>query len=355
MNGPLLLDTQAGPVQVRDSDGQLAVMASVYSVPFTETNDVFDAYRFPRHLYSTTATRAQFDEHLLQLGAAPLPELGERKLGLLDLVHEPLLDAVLGAAAGLAPGLDDAAARPWRYPLHGSASGIGLLLGHLKHRLHLGEIRVLAGDYEGYAAQAASYGLACRAGTLEEMLATSGDTWFVSNPSARDGVALDDAVVAEAARRHRLVLDVAYLGLAGRHPVAVPEDTWAVLWSLSKPWGLFWKRVGALACAEEVPGAYSTRWFKDPERLAAALAVVSRHDAAAMSERYRFAQHAALEALAQLGVQARASDTLLLVLAERDGTDPALWAELAHAERVPGSGVSRVCVTPLVEQLALRP
>lgn len=340
----------ASDLSVFDASGDLLVMPSVYSLAFAETNECFASTRLAAQLWNVSASRADFDAELAGFGLGPPPLEGERKLGLMDLVHVPIVDGIVSALAGTLPGID----RPdlqFRYPLHGSSAGIGLLLNHLRTRLGVSRIFTLAGDYEGYAAQAANFGLDCRAVSLEDAATVSSETFFVSNPSARDGEPLGEDFVAELTARNRVVFDVAYHGLHGPSPTRVPAGAWAVLWSLSKPWGLFWRRVGLLVSQEEIPGAYSTRWFKDPERLLAAYATVRRFVPSAMSSRYRFAQRAAIDALAHAGFPARPASTVLLATFRRTDLSAERWSRVAHCERVVGSGAARACLTPLMERI----
>jgi hypothetical protein len=340
-------------VSPRDEQGVLRVMPSVYSFAFPETNAVFDASVFPPELWRVSADRALFDEVLAARGLGVLPSEGERKLGLLDLVHVPIVDGIIEAVTGLMPGFADAGL-VHRYPLHGSAQGIGLLLTHLRTQHAVSEIHVLAGDYEGYASQAAQHGVGVVAVTLEDAWSVSGGTWFVSSPSAVDGAPLPDGFVEDLiGRADRVIVDVAYHGLAGRVPAAVPAGTFAWLWSLSKPWGLFWRRVGVLACVEPVGAAYAQRWFKDPGRLLAAFDVVSRFEPWAMADRYRQVQGVAVEVLASAGLRVEAAETVLLACVFEDGSDPVVFAELAAAVRRPG--VARVSLTPLLEKLLESP
>jgi hypothetical protein len=299
------------------------------------------------------ASRALFDAALVGWGLGKLPWAGEKKLGLMDLMHEPIVEGILGVIGRSVPGIDSAA-RPWRYPLHGSAAGIGQLMTHLRVVESVREIYLLQGDYEGYAAQATNNGLAVRVLGRDEAMGISGAVWFISNPSAIDGEPLGDTWVAELCEHNRVVVDVAYHGLCGQRSVVVPESAWAVLWSLSKPWGLFWRRVGILAACVEIPCAYGTRWYKDPQALMGAWAVVAKYEPWAMAERYRWAQNEAVALLAGVGVRTRAASTLLLARVHQTDVDEAVWEQLGRAERVNGSGVARVCLSPLIEALIAR-
>lgn len=333
-------------------DGTPAVMAGVYSLAWPETNATMTSVAFPAELWAVTASRGVFDAHLAAAGFPALPEgTGPTKLGLLDLVHEPLLDAI-AAAVGTGPSAIGGLERlGHRYPLHGSAAGIGVLLAHLRVTHGVDRIGVLAGDYEGYAAQAAHHGIDVVTLSADDARRARGQTLFVSTPFAATGEPLDDSFVAELCARNRVIVDVAYHGLAGPRPLPVPASAYALLWSLSKPYGLFWRRVGMLACSEPVDAAYGTRWFKDPERLWQAAHVVRAHAAHDMADRYRWAQTAAVDWLAAQGLPARPASVALLATVARADCTAAQWARVARFERIAGSGVARLTLTPLMERL----
>jgi hypothetical protein len=340
-------------VDAFDESGQLCVMPSVYSVPFAETNSVFDHTNFPTKLWNVTASRSDFDEILGSVGLGPLREVGEKKLGLMDMVHQPVVDGILAEVARSAVGLDDESLR-WRYPLHGSALGITYLMNHLRVVEGVDEICVLKGDYEGYSAQAANSGLKVRFCGKDDALSSRGQIWFVSNPSAIDGELLDPGLLETLVAHNRVVVDIAYHGLCGPVSISVPAGTWAALWSLSKPWGLFWRRVGVMAVADEIPCAYGTRWYKDPLAVLSAWNVVRAYEPSAMADAYRWAQEGAVEVLGEAGVLVHPSNTLLLGLMRKSEVSEQVWDQVARAERIVGSGVARVCLSPLIEQFIAR-
>lgn len=114
---------------LRDAQGHLRVIKSVYSLPWPGTNALFDTTpNLPLDCFAVGASRERFDAELATLGLGPLPSSGEQKLGLLDLVHEPVMASITEHLEASLPGLSRFANR---YPLHGSSHGIGYLMNHL--------------------------------------------------------------------------------------------------------------------------------------------------------------------------------------------------------------------------------
>lgn len=333
-----------------DNTGAADVMPGVYSLAWPETNETFASVSFPTELWNVTASRATFDDALTAAGFGTLPDAPAGKLGLMDLVHEPLIDSIIRSISPGLPGIESKV-RAHRYPLHGSAAGIGMLLDHLARTTPDPTVCVLEGDYEGYAAQAGHHGVNIRVVAVDDAFDSDGNTWFVSTPSGINGAPVDETFLERLCNRNRVVVDVAYHGLAGPGPTRIPATAWAVLWSLSKPYGLFWRRVGLLVCAGEIDGAYGTRWFKDPERLWQAAHTVREHAAHSMAAKYRWLQLAAVDELRSRGLPITPAPVVLLGTVNESDCSRALWTLLAPYVRVPASGVARVTLTPLMEKL----
>jgi hypothetical protein len=83
----------------------------------------------------------------------------------------------------------------------------------------------------------------------------------------------------------------------------------------------------------------------------AAWNVVRQFEPGAMADAYRWAQYEAIALLEAQGVKVHAASTLLLGRIVRAEVDDMVWQQVAGAERVKGSGIARVCLSPLIEQL----
>jgi histidinol-phosphate/aromatic aminotransferase/cobyric acid decarboxylase-like protein len=177
--------------------------------------------------------------------------------------HEPIIDALIKARGKDIPAL---ASFPLRYPTAGSEEGIREVLTLLAAR-GVKRIYTLRGDYEGYREMARTRRIA----TQEVELSTPPSSlergwWFLSNPSARDGNLLPEGVIAAIANAgHKIFYDLSYMGSTSPgacFDLTHPNVAFAAI-SFSKPYGLFYYRVGFTFAREEIPALYANRWFKN--------------------------------------------------------------------------------------------
>src|SRR5262249_11895083 len=128
------------------------------------------------------------------------------------------------------------------------------------------EIYAWKGDYEGYREVARTRGV-----RLVELDAEADPAsvprghWFLSNPSARDGMIVPrEQIQAICEAGHQVFYDLSYLGMTGPavYDLAHPNIA-AVVVSFSKPYGLFYYRIGFTFSRAAIPVLEANKWFKN--------------------------------------------------------------------------------------------
>jgi histidinol-phosphate/aromatic aminotransferase/cobyric acid decarboxylase-like protein len=312
------------------------VSRTVYGIYYPETRRIVDALwaERPHALYERNYTGRQ------------------------DAMHHAFLARwrawVAEAGVSLGGGLAN------EYPTAGANEAIHALLAqyavHGARRLH-----VLEGDYEGYAYTAealrlevvrhardpAAYGASLR-------LARPGEPFFVSQPSAIDGnlwpgfEGFRDAV-AERAPGVELVVDLTYVGAVNVAPRIDldHEAVRAVVFSLSKPFGVYYHRIGGVVSRAEIATLRGHLWFKNLFSVVLGERLMASHPARDLPARYRAAQVAALErcrTTGELPASARASDVVMLAHAPHGSPVDATFASYARA-----NGAYRFCLSPAID------
>lgn len=208
-------------------------------------------------------------------------------------------------------------------------------------------------DYEGYREVARSRGIE----TVEvafgaDPKSVSPGHWFLSNPSARDGNVLPPAVpLAILEAGHKVFYDLSNLGATDpsatfdlSHP-----GIFAAAISFSKPYGLFYYRVGFTFAKQEVPALFANKWFKNVYGLLIAERILRELDLRALAARYKNAQAEIVAGLNLVhGLGLRASDAFLLV---HLSDEAALAVEQQHEiKRFRRDSGYRFCLTPFFQK-----
>lgn len=264
----------------------------------------------------------------------------------LDDFHLPVMDKLVRFHAREVSGLADF---PWRYPTAGSEEGIREYFTALA-TAGGGPVYAWKGDYEGYREVARSRGLTLRdVETGTDPASLPPGHWFVSNPSARDGMVLPaGAVRAVADAGHRVFYDLSYLGTTA--PAAydlMHPNVDAVALSFSKPYGLFYYRIGFLFSRREIPVLYANRWFKNVFGLLVAERILDTVDQSALAAKYRALQGrivAGINAETSLGLLP--SDVFLLAHLDAAGASRLDEAQRRLVPRFARGDGYRFCLTP---------
>jgi hypothetical protein len=221
----------------------------------------------------------------------------------LDDIHEPVMDSYERFARS--QGVIALETFENRYYTNGSSEGIFHWLS--QHRTFLGAsvdedppLYQFEGEYQGYQEFAHTLRMkiidveaSTRPGSLSGM---KKGIFIISCPSAIDGNINSDLVSAVLDAGHKVVLDLAYMGMTDK-PLNLDlrhSNILAVFGSLSKPFGLYYYRIGFTYTRHPLPSLYGNRWFKNALSLIIAEAVLNRLDHPALIERYKGLQSRAV-------------------------------------------------------------
>lgn len=206
-------------------------------------------------------------------------------------------------------------------------------------------VAVFEGEYEGYAAIAAARGIPVHRLSRGEIPALPpGTRMCISQPSARDGEYWSglDAFLDQLDPTIRVLLDLTYVGLVRRlQPIRCDHtvvDT--VIFSLSKPFGLYRYRVGGAFTRAPLPTFAYNHWFNNLLGLKLAVRLMEHHTLDELPRKYEPIQAELVRRLVEAG--AVPPDTVpsnVLLLARST-----LPSEELRYDRAPG--VSRYCLTP---------
>jgi histidinol-phosphate/aromatic aminotransferase/cobyric acid decarboxylase-like protein len=180
----------------------------------------------------------------------------------LDDFHQPIIEKLVAAHRHDVPHLGQFA---HRYPTAGSEEGIREYLTLLQSK-NVKQIYVWKGEYEGFREVAKTRSIATVEVDFEaDPAALEPGHWFLSNPSARNGMIVPgDRIRAVAEAGHKIFYDLSYLGATDPHvfDVSHPNIVAAAI-SFSKPFGLFYYRIGFTFSREAIPTLYANKWFKN--------------------------------------------------------------------------------------------
>jgi hypothetical protein len=149
---------------------------------------------------------------------------------------------------------------------------------------------------------------------------------------------------------------VTYVGAIAEPPAApIAADASAVLalvFSLSKPFGVYHDRIGGVLSRDPMPSLFGNQWFKNLTSLQLGQALLDRHDVFDLPRRYKQIQReAAARVGRRLGLTLSPCDVSVLAQANTEATtDRALAAFL----RRPAGDLNaplRLCLTPTMAEM----
>lgn len=214
---------------------------------------------------------------------------GQEKLG-------PIMIAAWREWCGL--GLGDAF--PHEYVSAGASES-------LQHLILPGvRVNVVEGEYEGYVWIASNRKIPYRVhktfAAATEAEYDENDLFFVSDPSAIDGDYVEglENWLRQMHDRHpraRIVVDVTYVGLVKDvrpRDFAMHPNVRTVVFSMSKPFGIYYDRIGGCVSRDEVKTLEANKWFCNVFSIAFATMLMRRHKVDLLPKRYEQRQRQAL-------------------------------------------------------------
>ncbi|MEC9236225.1 MAG: hypothetical protein VX803_08245, partial [Pseudomonadota bacterium] len=176
-------------------------------------------------------------------------------------------------------------------------------------------------------------------------------------PSAIDGCVWDEFDdFADALNTQQpsaqLMLDVTYVGCVGKDFTvnANHDNIPAVIFSLSKPCGAYYHRVGGMLSKEAYPGLFGNKWFKNLLALNLGTEMMKTYGVQELPRKYAPIQQQALdEANNKLGFTLQATDVYHLgVMKPRDDASE---LEKYLTRGSDGQELVRVCLTPTMAHI----
>ncbi len=231
----------------------------------------------------------------------------------LDDFHHKALDAYIKHFKYELPDLNSF---PFKYVSGGASESIFHLLSYIKANRPDTPLYVLKGEYEGYAGYGSNLGLRFTiVNDLLDLLTLPKGILFLSNPSARDGNIIPDSEILKVADSgQQIIYDATYVGLTDPHRFELGHpNIIAVIVSLSKPFGLYYYRIGFTFSRFEIKTLEVNKWFKNILSLIIAEKVLNQIDSKKLVNQYRVLQKKAVSQMnSDLGLDAKPSQVVLL-------------------------------------------
>lgn len=233
------------------------------------------------------------------------------------------------------------------YPLTGSSEGIFHFIA--KCVTEGIPLYSLKDEYKGYGAFIQSLG-----GTLivleqDQLLEAPSGMVFVSNPSARDGNIISNQAMSDILAKHKVFLDLAYVGITAAFDLDVSDpNIVAVVTSLSKPFGLYYYRIGMMWVREPVASLYGNRWFKNLHGILLAEKVLNHFQGSTYSWIKPRQDKALVTINSSWNTSFVGSDVALLATMPKSEAPKELVGQLDPFLR---GDVYRICLTPLMMKM----
>jgi hypothetical protein len=253
---------------------------------------------------------------------------------------------------------------PFTYPTAGASEPLRQII--FDFAAHGGKtVHVFTGEYEGYKAMGEAAGIRVvehsrdnwRKTLPDRSLVSRVKSWFsrkpwsadnlicVSQPSAIDGNVwreFNDFVAAMP--DNSVIADVTYVGavpylMIPRFNLNAPSIR-NVVFSLSKPFGAYYDRIGGVFSRTSDAGLFGNMWFKSLTALSIGRELMKRYDVFALPHRYREEQQIMCQNASEaLKIKLTPSEVYMLATGVPEG-DGELNQYLTRAGRL------RVCLTP---------
>lgn len=265
-------------------------------------------------------------------------------------------------------GVNKASPDTWShfYPTNGASEALREIINELS-RDH-GTLIVFEGEYEGYAAIASGAGINVvyldRKNWCEEWERVSGFIgahpcqFWLSNPSSIDGCFWKDFDEFCQTVKHPLVeiwVDLTYVGAtpSAFHsvmPRILDDNIAGVVFSLSKPAGMYYRRVGGCFSRRPISGLYGNMWFKNIDSIYLGQAFLKESPRGHIPDKYEIYQKKTLSVLNEFREKNDETSLWLpseVVLLAHANSRPFLETKEDDPDRFRRApGFYRACLTP---------
>ena len=252
----------------------------------------------------------------------------------LDNFHLPIIDKFIEFNKNTVPGLKNF---EYKYFTEGSRQGIFHLLVKIRNEESETPVYVLKGEYEGYKEYGVRIGLEIiEIDENEDFSTLKKGIWFISNPSGRDGNIIENDFINRICERHRVIYDLAYVGLTKEYKFDVTHpNIIAVVGSMSKPFGLYYYRAGFTFTKKPLETLIANKWFKNIFSLIITDRILTKIKPQELYEKYKPIQKKIVKKLnAKHNLNLKNSDVLLLAYSDK---------KIEGFER---DKFTRICLTP---------
>lgn len=231
----------------------------------------------------------------------------------LDDFHFPIIEKYIRFHSQTLPGLENF---KHRYPTNGSSEGIFHFLVSLKVNSPGVTVYAFKGEYEGYKNYANDLKLNfVEVDLREDPKKLKKGTWLISNPSAINGNIISNYVINKICEAgHEVALDCSYVGLTKPYKFDIShKNIVAIFTSFSKPFGLFYYRIGFLFSKRKIDSLEGNIWFKNLFSLLIADKILSETNPEYFYKKYRPVQEKIIENInKEFSLRLRPSDVLIL-------------------------------------------
>lgn len=241
----------------------------------------------------------------------------------------------------------------FKYPTAGSEEFIREYMTLLQSQ-GIGEIYMLKGDYEGYKEVAKTRNISVREVDFESNpKKLKPGYWFLSNPSARNGMIIKNDIVKNICEAgHKIFYDLSYLGATDHYTYDTSHTNIdAVAISFSKPFGLFYYRIGFAFSRRAIPALYANKWFKNIFGLLIAKKLLTEINPAALIQKYKKIQAEIIDDINRNhGLDLKASDAFLLAYLPKKNTEKLNKEQQEMIKKFQRNDYYRFCLTPYFQE-----
>jgi hypothetical protein len=249
---------------------------------------------------------------------------------------------------------------PFFYPGAGSSEILRHLIYSMGVRNSTARLHVFKGEYEGYKAVAEAARIKVVEWDRDDWQTFSksinrvqwdmreGDLFFISQPSGIDGnVWSDFNEFLSTMDPNTVVVDLTYVGaipaVKERFDLTLPSVR-NVVFSLSKPFGLYYNRIGGVWSRKVDPGLYGNVWFKNLDSLALGVQIMDTLSVWDLPRRYSNLQRTAVKEIgAELGIELKPCDVFILGQAAPEESELSRY--------VTRTKTARICLTPYMSEM----